>query len=105
MTQPALSSQIPDSARLSGDINLLQRNEQNICGVTVMCKPGFSPEIRDVMADMAGVEVFDTSDENIFVVTVEDTPDTWAGNTLTALSNIKGVLNAALVYHQIETDA
>ena len=39
------------------------------------------------------------------VVTIEDTPDKYASETLTDLRSVDGVLSASLVYHHCDTES
>jgi nitrate reductase NapD len=57
------------------------------------------------LAELPGTEIHQSAPDGRIVVTVEDVPGKWAGNTLTDINNIEGVLSAALVYHHREIDS
>jgi nitrate reductase NapD len=71
----------------------------NICGVLVHAKPGSMESVQRDLALVPGVEIHQSTGDGRLVVTVEDTPDSWAAETIKNFTEIKGVLSAALVYH------
>ena len=73
--------------------------EGNICGVLVHVRPDSMEQSLEVLENLPGTEIHQTAPDGRVVVTVEDTPGKWAGNTLTDINNIEGVLSAALVFH------
>jgi periplasmic nitrate reductase NapD len=78
--------------------------EGNICGVLVHAHPQQLTSVLSVLADLPGTEIHQSAPDGRVVITVEDAPGKWAGNTLTDISNIKGVLSAALVFHHRDTE-
>jgi len=48
--------------------------------------------------ELPGVELHASEGGNL-VVTVEDTPETMAVDTLAAMGRVAGVLNTSLIYH------
>jgi periplasmic nitrate reductase NapD len=78
--------------------------EGNICGVLVHVRPERLDDIKNTLCDLPGTEIHQFAADGRIVVTVEDVPGQWAGNTLTDISNIKGVLSAALVFHHRDGD-
>ena len=73
--------------------------EGNICGVLVHVRPEKMEESLKLLAELPGTEIHQSASDGRVVVTVEDVPGKWAGNTLTDISNLEGVLSAALVFH------
>ena len=73
--------------------------EKNLCGVLVHAKPGNSAAIRARLEAFPGVEVHGGDGEGKLIVTVEDTQQSPAADTMMAFNNIEGVLNAILIYH------
>jgi nitrate reductase NapD len=51
---------------------------------------------------MAGIEVHQIDAAGRLIVTIEDTAEEWAGQILTRLPTVEGVLSTALVYHHCE---
>ncbi len=76
----------------------------NICGVLVHALPEKGEAVAAAIAGLDGAELHDTVPDGRMIVTVEDTGDTSAGDTVLALHRLPGVLSAALVYHHFETD-
>ena len=75
----------------------------NICGVLVMARPEHVPAVEKALAATAGIEIHHIGADGRMVVTVEDTADQWAGQILTKIPTIEGVLSTSLVYHHCET--
>jgi nitrate reductase NapD len=76
----------------------------NICGVLVHALPEKGEAVAAAIAGLDGAELHDTVPDGRMIVTVEDTEDNSAGDTVLALHRLPGVLSAALVYHNFETD-
>jgi nitrate reductase NapD len=76
----------------------------NICGVLVHALPKMGEDVAAAIAGLDGAELHDTVPDGRMIVTVEDTEDNSAGDTVLALHRLPGVLSAALVYHHFETD-
>lgn len=75
---------------------------QNICGLLVHAHPSRTAAVGEAMTALPGTEIHQSSPDGRMVVTVEDVDGVWAGDTITQINNIDGVLSAALVYHQNE---
>jgi nitrate reductase NapD len=76
----------------------------NICGVLVHCYPGRGTEVRDRIAALPGAEIHHAAEDGRLIVTVEDTADVWASETLARISALPGVVTAALAYHYCGTE-
>ena len=86
----------PDAARSA---------EFNLCGVLVQARPVRVPGLQRELEALPGVEVHQVTEDGHLVVTVEDTPERFAADTLSHIHVIDGVLSAALVYHHCERGA
>jgi nitrate reductase NapD len=76
--------------------------EYNMCGVLVHTRPENLNDVTARIAALPGVEVHQSSPDGRLVVTIEDIPGRWAGETLTDMQTEPGVLSASLVYHHCE---
>lgn len=74
----------------------------NICGVLVHAHPDKFDAVRQFLLELPGVEIHQQSPDGRLVVTVEDTPDSWAGETIKYIQETPGVLVASLVYHHFD---
>jgi len=79
------------------------QSEFNICGVFVQTTPGLLRDVEHTLIQTPGVDVHQTEADGRMVVTVEDTPDKYASETLLDLRSIDGVLSTSLVYHHCDT--
>jgi nitrate reductase NapD len=75
---------------------------RHLCGVLVVAHPDHRSQVALALAAIDGVEVHGVEADGRMVVTVEDTADEWAGQILTRLPTVEGVLSTALVYHHCE---
>lgn len=76
----------------------------NICGVLVHAHPDRGADVAAAIESLDGAELHETVPDGRMVVTVEDTEQNSAGDTVLALHRLPGVLSAALVYHHFEPD-
>jgi periplasmic nitrate reductase NapD len=60
--------------------------------------------VVDALAQFNGVEVAAVSPEGKIIVTIETEGDKETIQTFECISTMPGVLSAAMVYHQLETD-
>lgn len=82
----------------------------NICGVLVHANPVKTQRVVAALSDLPGVEVHEVADldgasaqpTGRIVVTVEDTDDVLALDTLGRIHRTDGVVAAALVYHHFD---
>ncbi len=81
------------------------QSEYNICGVFVQTTPERLKDVARSLADTPGIDIHQTEDDGRMVVTIEDTPDKYASETLTGLRSVDGVLSASLVYHHCDTES
>lgn len=78
--------------------------EHNVCGVLVHTRPGNVEDVRGRLAALPGVEVHAATAEGRVVVTVEDTPERLAIDTITDIFQTEGVINASLVYQYTDDE-
>ena len=71
----------------------------NICSCVVHTKLAAGPEVAKRLDALPGVEVHAGAEFDKLVVTVEDTPDQFAADTIGDLNQVPGVINAMLTYH------
>lgn len=79
----------------------------NVCGVLVHAHPMRLDDVIAAMRNLDGLEVHEQANGGRIVVTIEDTANTRALDTLTAIHKLDGIIAASLVYHCFEpaTDA
>ncbi len=74
----------------------------NICGVVVRARPGEADAVAGRLAALPGLELHGDAPDGRMIVTIEDTEQSAASDTLTRLFSVEGVLGASLVYHHNE---
>ncbi|UCH75196.1 MAG: chaperone NapD [Rhodospirillales bacterium] len=74
----------------------------NICGILLHAHPDRRAEVEQAIEALEGAELHHTVSGGRMIVTVEDTSQSTAGDTVLALHGLPGVLSAALVYHHFE---
>jgi len=77
----------------------------NICSVIVHAKPKNAPKIADLLAAMDKVDVFGGVEEGKIIATLEDDGEKALADRMAAINDIKGVINATMIYHQEANDA
>jgi nitrate reductase NapD len=70
----------------------------NICSLVVHAKPERASAVAEQLGRLPGVEIHGQG-EGRLVVTVEDTADILAADTLAAVNAVEGVLSTVLIYH------
>lgn len=78
---------------------LLGGEPVEIASAVVSALPGRGAELRAQMLALPGVEIHAETPDGRFIVTVESTGRSSAGDTLLALHRLEAVLAAALVSH------
>jgi nitrate reductase NapD len=71
----------------------------NICSCVVHTKIATGSEVARRLETIPGVEVHAGAEVDKLVVTVEDTAERFAADTIGALNQVPGVINAMLIYH------
>ncbi len=82
-----------------------EQSEFNICGVFVQTTPEHLGSVETTLAQTPGIDIYQTEKDGRMVVTIEDTPDKYASETLTDLRSVDGVLSASLVYHRCDIES
>ncbi len=70
----------------------------NICGCVVETREQDAQAVAQRLLGLPGLELH-ASEGRKLVVTVEDTREAMAADTLSALGQVAGVLNTSLIYH------
>lgn len=76
----------------------------NIVGILVSTFPEFSLQVAAQIPRL-GAQVHHISAQGQLVVTIEHPDDKGVADCITQIQTLKGVLNAAMVYHQIDDEA
>jgi nitrate reductase NapD len=71
----------------------------NICSLVVHARPEMLGAVQARLQTLPGLEIQGESDAGRLVVTVEDTGQSLAADTMMAINHVEGVLNAVLIYH------
>ncbi len=74
----------------------------NVCGLLIHMLPDNTDQIRSELAALEGVEVHGDAGPGRLIVTVEDTDDSLAIDTVSIISQLDGISSVALVYHEME---
>ena len=76
----------------------------NISSAIVHARPGALSIVEAGLAGLAGVEVHAISPEGKLIVTIETDDDSSNADTYQRIGQLDGVMSAAMVYHQIESE-
>jgi periplasmic nitrate reductase NapD len=76
----------------------------NISSIIVHPKPGEVDAVRARLLGLVGIEVHAVADDGRMIVTVETENDGAMADSFDAINKTDGVLSAAMVYHQTESD-
>lgn len=76
----------------------------NISSVIVHPRPGEAEAVTARLAGLAGIEVHAVADDGRMIVTIETENDGAMADSFDAINKTDGVLSAAMVYHQTESD-
>ena len=76
----------------------------NISSAIVHARPGFLANVQAGLATLAGVEVHGVSPEGKLIVTIETDDDSSNVATYERIGQLDGVMSAAMVYHQTESE-
>ncbi len=82
--------------------NRATRSTPHIASLMVQARPEFIPDLTPTLNGISGVEVHASADTGRMVVTVEAADDQHLLELITAVQMTEHVINASLVYHQIE---
>ena len=76
----------------------------NISSVIVHAKPDAQSSVRGSLEQIPGVEIHAATDDGKFVVTIETDTDGETASTFDRINVRDGVMSAAMVFHQFESD-
>jgi periplasmic nitrate reductase NapD len=76
----------------------------NISSAIVHARPGHLANVQSGLATLAGVEVHGISPEGKLIVTIETEDDSSNVATYERIGQLDGVMSAAMVYHQTESE-
>lgn len=85
-------------------MNTVASQAVNISSVIVGVVPDSGPAVRSRLEEFSGVEVHAVTEEGRMIVTIESDGDQATVQTFEAIRQLPGVLSAAMVYHQFESD-
>ncbi len=76
----------------------------NVSSLIVHARDGHSVAVQGRLSGMPGIEVHAASPEGKLIVTIETESDRETVAAYERISRTDGVLSAAMVYHQIESE-
>ena len=76
----------------------------NISSVIVHAKPSEFLSVRGNLEQIPGVEIHAATDDGKFVITIESETDGETAITFDRINVMDGVMSAAMVFHQYESD-
>ncbi len=79
-------------------------SSMNISSIVVHAKPAELGPVRTLIERIPGVEIHAASDDGKLVVTIETGSDGETAGTFQRINALDGVMSAAMVYHQFESD-
>ncbi len=74
-------------------------NTMNICSCIIHARPENGPAVEALLNSIPGVEVHGGVEEGKLIVTVEDSENSTAGDTMMTFNSLEGVVSATLIYH------
>jgi nitrate reductase NapD len=76
----------------------------NISSVIVHAKPTELLSVRGMLEQIPGVEIHAATDDGKLVITIESETDGETASTFDRINVMDGVMSAAMVFHQFESD-
>ncbi|MCC6659222.1 MAG: chaperone NapD [Rhodocyclaceae bacterium] len=76
----------------------------NISSIIVHAQPTELASVRGSLEQIPGVEVHAATDDGKLVVTIETDTDGETARTFDRINVMDGVMSAAMVFHQFESD-
>ncbi|CAG0929440.1 MAG: hypothetical protein EFKGCFLK_00123 [Rhodocyclaceae bacterium] len=76
----------------------------NISSIIVHAKPTELVSVRGQLERIPGVEIHAATDDGRLVVTIETDTDGETAGTFDRINLMDGVMSAAMVFHQFESD-
>jgi len=87
-----------------GREDFFSASSMNISSVIVHAKPTELTSVRGSLEQIPGVEIHAATDDGKFVVTIESDTDGETASTFDRINTMDGVMSAAMVFHQFESD-
>ena len=79
-------------------------DDVHISSLVVHCRPEVLLEVKDRITAMPDADVPEYAEEGKLVVLLETTSEARIMQRISEIEHLPGVINAALVYHQIDSD-
>jgi nitrate reductase NapD len=79
-------------------------NGLNITSIILGVAPNDATEVSALLKAIDGVEVHAIAEDGRMIVTIESGDEDNTSNTFEMIRQLPGVISAALVYHQYESD-
>jgi nitrate reductase NapD len=79
-------------------------SRMNITSIIVHAKPTELQSVRGNIEQIPGVEIHAATDDGKLVVTIESETDGETASTFDRINVMDGVMSAAMVFHQYESD-
>ena len=76
----------------------------NISSIIVHAQPTQLQSVRGGLEQIPGVEIHAVTDDGKLVVTIETETDGETAGTFDRINTMDGVMSAAMVFHQFESD-
>ena len=76
----------------------------NISSIIVHAQPTQLQSVRGNLEQIPGVEIHAVTDDGKLVVTIETETDGETAGTFDRINTMDGVMSAAMVFHQFESD-
>lgn len=76
----------------------------NVSSLIVNARDGHATAVQTLLAQQPGVEIHAASPEGKLIVTIETESDRETVDAFERIAKTEGVLSAAMVYHQIESE-
>ena len=76
----------------------------NISSIIVHAQPTELASVRGSLEQIPGVEVHAATDDGKLIVTIETDTDGETAGTFDRINAMDGVMSAAMVFHQFESD-
>src|SRR5262245_20349938 len=76
----------------------------NISSAIVYSNPHQADAVRGALSALPGIEIHTETGDGRFIITVEDTPQVTAADTIMRLHRLEGVLSAIMVYQYNDDD-
>ncbi|RED52117.1 chaperone NapD [Aestuariispira insulae] len=84
---------------MAGDDSL---DEYHIASLVVHARPDQLAQVRWAIAELAGAEPHDESDDGKIIATIEAATEQHVLDRIKEIQLINGVLSAVMVYHQVD---